>query len=112
MLDEAIMWRADLQDAALTGAHLHETHLERANLAGARGLTWEQGEDAFTDENTVLPNYLLPDEVRPTSPTAGTDNVVQLQATPSAEANPAETPPKPKKAAVSRRRKPGLVNPA
>jgi uncharacterized protein YjbI with pentapeptide repeats len=112
VLDEAIMWRADLQAAVLTGAHLRETHLERANLAGARGLSWEQGEDAFTDENTVLPNYLLPAEVRPTSPTAGTDNVVQLQATPSAEANPAEPPPKPKKAAVSRRRKPGLVNPA
>ena len=74
VLDEAIMWRADLQDAVLTGAELGETHLERANLAGASGLTWEQGEDAFTDENTVLPDYLLPDEMRQARAT--TDNVV------------------------------------
>jgi uncharacterized protein YjbI with pentapeptide repeats len=64
VLDEAILWRANLQDAVLTGAHLHETHLERANLVGASGLTWEQGEDAYTDENTVLPSYLLPEEAR------------------------------------------------
>jgi uncharacterized protein YjbI with pentapeptide repeats len=64
LLDGAIMWRADLQDAVLTGASLKETHLERANLAGASGLTWEQGDDAYTDENTVLPEYLLPEQVR------------------------------------------------
>jgi uncharacterized protein YjbI with pentapeptide repeats len=63
-LDGAILWRADLQDAVLTSASLKETHLERANLAGAIGLTWEQGDDAFTDENTILPEYLLPDQVR------------------------------------------------
>ena len=60
ILEEAILWRADLQDAVLTGARLRETHLERANLAGVTGLTWEQGEDAFTDENTILPQYLAP----------------------------------------------------
>ena len=32
-------------------------HLERANLAGVNGLTWEQGEDAYTDENTILPAF-------------------------------------------------------
>jgi uncharacterized protein YjbI with pentapeptide repeats len=66
MLEEAILWRADLQDAVLTGAALKETHLERANLSGVTGLTWEQGEDAFTDENTILPDYLLPEQVRQT----------------------------------------------
>src|SRR6266849_2365001 len=68
MLEEAILWRADLQDAVLTGAAFRETHLERANLAGATGLTWEQGEDAFTDENTILPDYLLPVEMSATLP--------------------------------------------
>jgi uncharacterized protein YjbI with pentapeptide repeats len=57
-LQEAILWRADLRDASLNGARLRETHLERANLSGAGGLTWEQGNDAFTDENTILPSYL------------------------------------------------------
>jgi len=66
MLEEAILWRADLQDAVLTGAAFRETHLERANLSGATGLTWEQGDDAFTDENTILPDYLLPEQVRQT----------------------------------------------
>lgn len=63
-LGDAILWRADLSDAVLTGANLRETHLERANLAGATGLTWEQGEDAYTDENTILPDYLLPEQAR------------------------------------------------
>jgi uncharacterized protein YjbI with pentapeptide repeats len=63
-LEEAILWRADLQDAVLTDAALSETHLERANLAGAIGLTWQQGEDAYTDENTILPDYLVPDQGR------------------------------------------------
>jgi uncharacterized protein YjbI with pentapeptide repeats len=100
VLDEAILWRADLQDAVLTGAHLREAHLERANLAGASGLTWEQGQDAYTDENTVLPEYLLPEELRRSRPTLE-------------PAAPAPAPPaKPKKTAIPRRRKPGLVNPA
>jgi uncharacterized protein YjbI with pentapeptide repeats len=60
LLQEAILWRADLQEATLTGARLKDTHLERANLSGAVGLTWEQGEDAYTDENTLLPDYLNP----------------------------------------------------
>jgi uncharacterized protein YjbI with pentapeptide repeats len=64
MLEGAILWRADLQDAVLAGATLRETHLERANLTGVSGLTWEQGEDAYTDENTILPLYLLPEEAR------------------------------------------------
>jgi hypothetical protein len=64
VLEEAILWRADLQDAVLTGAKLRETHLERANLIGVTGLTWEQGEDAYTDENTLLPEYLQPGSTR------------------------------------------------
>jgi len=66
VLDEAILWRADLQDAILNGARLRRAHLERANLSGATGLTWEQGDDAFTDENTVLPEYLQPEQARRT----------------------------------------------
>ena len=115
VLDEAILWRADLQHAVLTGAHLRETHLERANLAGAAGLSWEQGEDAFTDENTVLPDYLRPQEAPRPSTTAAADNVVQLQATPRRTRSPrasATEAPKPKKTAVPKHRKPGLVKPA
>jgi uncharacterized protein YjbI with pentapeptide repeats len=64
VLEGAILWRADLEDAVLTGAKLYETHLERANLLGVTGLTWEQGEDAYTDENTLLPEYLQPGSSR------------------------------------------------
>jgi uncharacterized protein YjbI with pentapeptide repeats len=67
-LQEAILWRADLSDASLTGAHLRETHLERAKLSGAGGLTWEQGKDAFTDDNTILPDYLIGHPTRPAVP--------------------------------------------
>jgi hypothetical protein len=142
-----------MQDAVLTGARLRETHLERANLAGVTGLTWEQGEDAYTDENTILPQYLLPEGARqsaiavvPPPPTPAArrtplrtparavsqpappppsapqvmepkDNVVQLKpptrrtrrAT-AAKPKPAEA--KPKKAALPKHRKPGLVKPA
>lgn len=143
VLEEAILWRADLQDAVLTGAHLRETHLERANLAGVTGLTWEQGEDAYTDENTVLPEYLAPagSQFAPPIPTPAArrtaparkptaapapapepvveakDNVVQLNA-PSRRTRSrtaVEKPKaeeKPKKAALPKHRKPGLVKPA
>jgi uncharacterized protein YjbI with pentapeptide repeats len=142
VLEGAILWRADLQDAVMTGARLRETHLERANLAGATGLTWEQGEDAYTDENTILPDYLLPEQVRqtvnaahgvPAAPTpaarrnppparkpaatSSSDNVVSLKtanrrATGSKKATAKASPAKPKKAAVTKHRKPGLVKPA
>jgi uncharacterized protein YjbI with pentapeptide repeats len=155
-LEEAILWRADLQDAVLTGARLRETHLERANLAGATGLTWEQGEDAYTDENTVLPEYLLPEQVRQTleavahhgpSPAPSPSPAPRRASPPRAVARPAppppkaaplpepkdnvvqlkrgrvrprkarlveqlEAPPTPKKAALPKHRKPGLVKPA
>jgi uncharacterized protein YjbI with pentapeptide repeats len=109
-LDGAILWRADLQGAVMTGARLHETHLEKANLARASGLTWEQGEDAYTDENTVLPEYLLPREAAPSSG----HNVVELQ-TPVRRPRAARPKPPdgtPKKPAVPKHRKPGLVKPA
>jgi uncharacterized protein YjbI with pentapeptide repeats len=158
MLEEAILWRADLQDAVLTGAALHETHLERANLSGVTGLTWQQGDDAYTDENTILPDYLLPEQVRQTMATTGhiappppptpaarraparrlppppapaalvaavapvaepKDNVVQMTsarragpASPAAKALITEGSPKPKKAGLTKHRKPGLVKPA
>ncbi len=140
VLEEAILWRADLQDAVMTGARLRETHLERANLAGATGLTWEQGEDAYTDENTILPEYLLPEQVRQTvatahavpaaptpaarrnppprkPPAAPSDNVVSLKSATRRAASAKKTSAKPatskpKKAAVTKHRKPGLVKPA
>ncbi|HEV7663152.1 MAG TPA: pentapeptide repeat-containing protein [Chloroflexota bacterium] len=159
-LTGAIMWRADLQDAVLTAAHLTETHLERANLAGAVGLTWEQGEDAYTDENTILPDYLVPEQVRgqltsavidaptpppptpaarrspttrakpfkaalpspaPPAPEPAKDNVVHLKSASArsrkakaaqAKAAAAQEPVPPKKAAVPKHRKQGLVKPA
>jgi uncharacterized protein YjbI with pentapeptide repeats len=134
VLEEAILWRADLQDAVLTGAQLRETHLERANLAGATGLTWEQGEDAYTDENTILPDYLRTEgspRPAPASPTRRApapqrpaprapappepkDNVVQLKppARQPRAAKPKSAEATPKKAAQPKHRKPGLVKPA
>jgi hypothetical protein len=163
-LEGAILWRADLQDAVLTGAFLKETHLERANLAGATGLTWEQGGDAYTDENTILPEYLLPEELRqsvaattareatvalptpavrrqptprpssskpaavaaktappPPAPEPNKGNVVQLNSASrrASKSSPRQTKSsakaaesKPKKAALRKHRKPGLVKPA
>jgi uncharacterized protein YjbI with pentapeptide repeats len=161
VLEEAILWRADLQDAVLTGTRLRETHLERANLLGVTGLTWEQGEDAYTDESTILPEYLRPESARaptpavapppptpaarrapaqrsapeprpaatpppaapepappvPAEPAAAKDNVVQLNAPArrtraSRKAKAASEPELPKKAALPKHRKPGLVKPA
>ena len=94
---------------------------------------------AFTDENTILPEYLLPEQVRQTVATA---HAVPAAPTPAARRNPPRRPPiassdnvvslksatrrtasskktsakpatsKPKKAAVTKHRKPGLVKPA
>jgi uncharacterized protein YjbI with pentapeptide repeats len=94
ILEEAILWRADLQDAVLTGARLRRAHLERANLSGTTGLTWEQGEDAYTDENTILPEYLQPEQERHT----GVET-----------AHVAELPPTPAERRTPRRRKPALA---
>ena len=58
-LEEAILWRADLDGASLKGAIFRDTHLERANLRRAIGLTLDQGEGAFSDDGTILPDYLL-----------------------------------------------------
>jgi uncharacterized protein YjbI with pentapeptide repeats len=91
-LQEAILWRADLQDATLTGARLKDTHLERANMSRAVGLTWEQGKDAFTDENTVLPEYL----------TAGR---AVSSAQPSVPLPPPPPPPRPTKPPAARTRR-------
>jgi uncharacterized protein YjbI with pentapeptide repeats len=93
-LEEAILWRADLQDAVLTDAALRETHLERANLSGAIGLTWQQGEDAYTDENTILPDYLVPEHVRQTI--AATAHIVAPPPpTPAARRAPTRRSPPP-----------------
>jgi uncharacterized protein YjbI with pentapeptide repeats len=99
ILDEAILWRADLKAARMAGVRLRDTHLERANLTGAVGLTWEQGEDAYTDENTLLPAYLL---AAPPAPPEPTPNVVQIES--------AARLASPTKPATTRRRKPGVLN--
>jgi uncharacterized protein YjbI with pentapeptide repeats len=142
VLEETILWRADLQNAVLTGARLHETHLERANLSGATGLTRDQGENAFTDENTVLPEYLAParSATRPAptpaarraaaKPTPPPPPPAPPEPEPQAEAEPSDMvvqlngpvrrtrtkkapdEPKPKKAALPKHRKPDLVKPA
>jgi uncharacterized protein YjbI with pentapeptide repeats len=142
VLEEAILWRADLQDAVLTGARLRETHLERANLAGVNGLTWEQGEDAYTDENTILPDYLVPGAAARHAvslpPLVPPSTIPTPAARRSPRATPARQPPPPsepkdnvvqlkqtrakpskadaesppKKASMRKRRKPGLVKPA
>jgi uncharacterized protein YjbI with pentapeptide repeats len=136
-LEEAILWRADLQDAVLTETRLRETHLERANLTNVSGLTWEQGEDAYTDENTILPAYLLPEGAEQPAPparpaAARTRPVAPPAATPKPAAPApvagkvvAEPPPppspvtsnvvelkQPKKAKLPKHRKQGLVKPA
>lgn len=150
VLEEAILWRADLQDAVLTGAVLREAHLERVNLLGASGLTSEQRQSAYTDDSTLLPDYLqvtmprLTDAPAPPTPArrrartqraapasapppkpaaeaahqpepqaaAGSDNVVALNA--PARRTRARSDPEvtPKKAALPKHRKPGLVKPA
>ena len=92
VLEQAIMWRADLSDAVLTGARLRETHLERANLSGVSGLTWEQGEDAFTDETTLLPEYLMPLEAQAAALAAAATVPVRRTSTASAGAGPASGP--------------------
>ena len=71
----------------LTGAAFRETHLERANLLGATGLTWEQGKDAFTDENTILPDYLLAEQARQTL-VASPHNLTPAAPTPAARRTP------------------------
>jgi uncharacterized protein YjbI with pentapeptide repeats len=72
-LEEAYLEGAHLLDANLEGAQLLRAHLQRANLeeaildranlegadlTGATGLTQEQLAEAFTDEETKLPEYL------------------------------------------------------
>jgi uncharacterized protein YjbI with pentapeptide repeats len=93
VLEEAILWRADLQDAVLTGTRLRETHLERANLAGVSGLTWQQGEDAYTDENTILPDYLV-SEGGPVGPAAPAPPTPAARRTLSARAAVTRSVPK------------------
>ncbi|MBV9894238.1 MAG: pentapeptide repeat-containing protein [Chloroflexi bacterium] len=92
VLEEAILWRADLQDAVLTGARLRETHLERTNLLGVTGLTWEQGGDAYTDENTILPLYLQPESARAVAAAAAAAPTPAARRAPVQRAAP---PPKP-----------------
>jgi uncharacterized protein YjbI with pentapeptide repeats len=55
---------ANLEGAVLNGIHLGEgeyfdkIQLERANLKGTTGLTWDELSEVVLDENTILPDYL------------------------------------------------------
>jgi uncharacterized protein YjbI with pentapeptide repeats len=56
-------FRSLMEKANLRGATLHETNLQGADLRGAdlsisRGLNKEQLEQAFRDEDTLLPESL------------------------------------------------------
>jgi len=59
-LEGTILWGAELQGALLQGANLEGAvltgaHLEGADLFGATGLTQQQLDDTYMDEETVLP---------------------------------------------------------
>lgn len=58
ILTEAHLEQARLDRAHLEGANLSGAHLEGANLHGATGLTQQQLEEAHTDDQTILPDYL------------------------------------------------------
>jgi hypothetical protein len=58
LLADAHLERARLDRAYLDGANLSGAHLEGANLAEATGLTHQQLEEAHTDDQTILPDYL------------------------------------------------------
>lgn len=58
-LQQANLRGADLTGADLTGAMVWLAHLEGANLEGAVGVTREQVEAAYKDEDTKLPEGLL-----------------------------------------------------
>ncbi|MDX2044349.1 MAG: pentapeptide repeat-containing protein [Acidobacteriota bacterium] len=60
-LEEAICSNANLKGASFSWARLNDTqlniaHLEGADLSNAIGLTQEQIQDSFTDDETKLPN--------------------------------------------------------
>jgi hypothetical protein len=57
-LNDAHLEGAILIGAHLEGANLNGTHLEGANLSDAHGLTRGELAYAYTDENTLLPDYL------------------------------------------------------
>ena len=79
VLEEAILWRADLSDAVLSAARLRATHLERTNLSGVTGLTWGQGEHAFTDEHTVAQLPCAGRGANVGCDVAGVNNVIELK---------------------------------
>jgi hypothetical protein len=63
-LDGAYFVAAHLERASFAGAQMEEVyfwdaHLEGADLGGALGLTQAQLAEAFTDESTKLPDYLI-----------------------------------------------------
>ena len=58
ILSNANLWWANLRDANLRDANLSGANLSGANLSGAKNLTQEQLDEAFGDENTILPEGL------------------------------------------------------
>ena len=62
-LDSANLQGADLRGANLQGARLAGTHLTEA-----KGLTWEQLDEACGNDKTKLPKYLADYQMKPCSP--------------------------------------------
>lgn len=58
-LKGAALWNANLKGAALRGTNLKGAVLRDANLGGAKDLTWDQLEEAKTNDETILPAYLM-----------------------------------------------------
>lgn len=58
-LEGADLTAAHLEGATLRGTHLERAELNAAHLTDAVNLTRKQIEQAFTDEKTRLPDYLL-----------------------------------------------------
>jgi uncharacterized protein YjbI with pentapeptide repeats len=54
LLQEAHLEGARLHEVDFTDAWLRRAHLEGAHITGATGLTTEQLEDAFGDQDTII----------------------------------------------------------
>jgi uncharacterized protein YjbI with pentapeptide repeats len=58
-LHQAFLWRADLRDADFAGATLTDAYLKKADLRGARNLTVEQLNSAYTLDEAQIDEELI-----------------------------------------------------